>query len=89
MHRVHRVLRFIRKVRYPELSSGYTLIMGISAIVISGIVALRVFTQLVADNTRIVPAVIISLIVFYIFSQIYSYVILIGLRVFLKYQNEL
>jgi hypothetical protein len=73
-----------------DTTSRYAYGIGLLAIVTSIIVTVVTFIKLVfVGDIRVLPAILISLIVFYLFSQIYTFILLLALRYFEKKEKEL
>jgi hypothetical protein len=73
-----------------DLSSRYAYYVGLVSIAVSIVVGLRTFFALwINTDTNFFIALVISLIVFYVFTQIYSFIILLGLRFLEKREQQL
>ncbi|MDQ3014857.1 MAG: hypothetical protein M3Q73_03265 [bacterium] len=72
---------FRRKLRTLDITSPYAFVVEVTAVIVSMIVTLITFFKLVfRPDTGILLSVIISLIVFYIFTEIYSFLALSFLK---------
>lgn len=77
-----------RKLRTLDITSRYAFVFEVGAVIVSMIVTIITFFKLVFQaDTGILLAVIISLIVFYVFTEIYSFLALSFLK-FLENTEE-
>jgi hypothetical protein len=82
--------RLQRKLKKLDISSTYAYVVGIGAILISCTVALVTLYKLVVfENTRLIVAILVSLAVYYVFSEIYSILVMFGLRFFEEKEDKL
>jgi uncharacterized membrane protein YdcZ (DUF606 family) len=78
-----------RKLRELDLSSTFAFVVGLSAMTISIIVAVITFFKLIEQETNAWVSLGVAIVVFYVFSQVYTFIILLGLKYFLRNQNKL
>jgi hypothetical protein len=81
--------KIAQKLRELDVSSTYAFIVGITSFIISFIVTGITLYKLLMQGTSFWIAIITSLIVFYIFSELYALLILIALRIFEKTEKNL
>lgn len=78
-----------RTLKKLDISSRYAYYIGLGSLVVSIIVGVRIFFKLwLETNTHFLVALVVAIIVFYIFTQLYSFVVLFGLR-FLEKKEEI
>lgn len=79
-----------RKLRTLDITSRYAFAFEVGAVIVSMIVTLITFFKLVFQaDTGILLAVIISLIVFYVFTEIYSFLALSYLKFLERVKDRL
>ena len=81
--------KIANKIRGMDLSSDYAFWVGLSSFIISFIVTILTFYNLLLNRTNILLAAVVSVIVFYVFSVLYSFIILLGLKIFRKNEDKL
>ncbi len=81
--------KFSKKLKKLDLSSSFAFVIGLSSMAISCIVAVITFFKLAEQQTNLGLSFLVALLVFYVFSQVYSFIILFGLKYFLRIQNKL
>ncbi|MBX4198090.1 hypothetical protein KW782_02020 [Candidatus Parcubacteria bacterium] len=82
--------RFQQKLRKLDVSSSYAFYVGLGAITVSCIVTVVTFFKLwILEDTSLWISLLISIIVFYIFTELYTFLALWTLRFFENQENEL
>jgi hypothetical protein len=78
------------RLKRLDVTSTYAYYVGIGAIFVSLIVTLVTFFKLwLGEGTNFWLSLLISVIIFYVFTELYSFIVLLGLKLFEEAENKL
>jgi hypothetical protein len=81
--------RILKRIRSLDLRSDYAYYIGLLAMFVSFIVTLETLFKLLEIGTSLLWSIVISFVVFYIFTAIYSFLFLWALKYFEKNEDKL